>query len=1358
MNLTPLTDLPLPAKLTEQQLCLLGYFAYHGKAARLDGLLPFALSHFKLNEKKLRSEISILEKTGMLDVDYYFRFHSDFYDTQIDPPYYFNVVLYVFFHHPEWEMEYRRAKAPRDIGAIFLWDAARAVAYHDKKLMDSLVCSSHWPKGNVADYLIPFHPYPEFHPLFASLSPNQFCNVFDDCLYSYYYDDIPLDGELHDILQALVDSYPPAKTGDTTTRDCLRVCNDLLDMNLLFSTGRIPPTPAKDSTWSLVSQAVVALYRGDVEASLAFFAKALKLHNRECDEKNLFRHPLLCFYLMMAYLKAATPESRDLAAKYLRKKIAHEEEEQYPAMLLAEYLTRGCLTSEMQYYMRKLFSSTGGTPWAVALLQVLVHYFKLDAPEFIKDAGRWRYEPQWALLRYELDGLRGQLSPASRQLQETLGGAPVLASVHCKERWELLVDDLLKICGGKDDGNSGVPARDSRIGYFFYNQYHLEIRQQKLLKNGTWGLGSKVAVGSFMNGKCEGMDETDVRIVKSLRGRIDYYYDISPRHVAPYLVGTDRAYTQHEKTREYLPVEITEEKPFITINRVEGGFKVDTNVQRDELGSRSNDAIVEYIDATHYKVYRLDTTEAQIFSMLLSLGTFPDRAEETLKGLLKRLSGHIEIHSPLLDGGSTLQQREGDSTILLTLTPSRNALAFRLAVRVQPLQGGRLRVLPAGGQPTVYDEAEGVRYQVLRNLAAEQQAFALLPITLDDEGDAELDIVGALDLIDFVQQHPDTYAMEWPESAPLQLRPRLEDKAVNVRLTSHQNWFDVEGEVQLDKETLLSSAEFLGKILQGISGGRYIRLGENEYVTISESLAHSLQRLSQLAQYDNKGAHVPKYQAGALAEIIGAGEGIQADKGFARLKNKINKAAAMQIEVPRQLQAQLRDYQEEGFRWMVRLTEWGAGACLADDMGLGKTIQAIALMLHRADKGPALVVCPASVVFNWRSELARFAPTLECHILGEEEDRSASLGQLGPYCVLLTTYGLLVREAEALQAVKWNLAVLDEAHTIKNRATKMSAAAMQLQAAGKIILTGTPVQNNLAELWNLFQFLNPGLLGSYNRFEERYIQPEGKAAQAQLRRLIQPFLLRRTKGEVAEELPDKTDITRLVTLTPAEQTAYEALRLSAKKAIEEEKKVNVNVLAMITKLREAACSLALVNQEWTLGSSKIEAFKELVGEIVEGGNRVLAFSQFTSFLTQVRKALEDMGDIPCLYLDGSTPIKKREKMVNDFQHGLCPVFLISLKAGGLGLNLTGANYVIHLDPWWNPAIEQQATDRAYRIGQQQNVTVYHLVSDHTIEQKIMRLHKTKRDMADALLSDNATARAMTLDDLKYLVDNLMYNE
>ena len=538
---------------------------------------------------------------------------------------------------------------------------------------------------------------------------------------------------------------------------------------------------------------------------------------------------------------------------------------------------------------------------------------------------------------------------------------------------------------------------------------------------------------------------------------------------------------------------------------------------------------------------------------------------------------------------------------------------------------------------------------------------------------------------------------------------------------------------------------------------KYILIGDNEFITISTQLSRILKRLDTVTTENRSHLQIAPAAVSLLGDLLDdTSLNIKRNETMDALRQRIEACSKKIPVVPKTLQAQLRDYQEEGFEWMSRLTAWGAGVCLADDMGLGKTVQTIALLLEQSENGASLIVAPSSVVPNWRNELQRFAPTLNLTILNQSEDRSKDIKEAKAGDVIITTYGLLNIQQDDLTGREWNVVCLDEAHTIKNANTKMSKAAMLLKAQHKVILTGTPIQNHLAELWNLFQFINPGLLGSAEQFRKKFILPiEGdndKARQSQLRRLISPFLLRRTKAEVIDELPAKNEIKLPVELSSEEMAMYEVKRRETEAKILENKADKVSTLAEITHLRQMACSCSLVDKKWKLPSSKVLAFIDLAESLNDSGNRALVFSQFTSFFEEIKKAMET-AKLPYLYLDGSTPMSMREKLVREFQTGKCPFFLISLKAGGLGLNLTGANYVVHLDPWWNPAIEQQATDRAYRIGQQQDVTVYHLISQHTIEEKILRLHKTKRNLSDSLLEGSDIPHAMTQEELLELLQN-----
>ena len=351
---------------------------------------------------------------------------------------------------------------------------------------------------------------------------------------------------------------------------------------------------------------------------------------------------------------------------------------------------------------------------------------------------------------------------------------------------------------------------------------------------------------------------------------------------------------------------------------------------------------------------------------------------------------------------------------------------------------------------------------------------------------------------------------------------------------------------------------------------------------------------------------------------------------------------------------------------------------------------------------------------------------------------------------------LLPFEGDNLAAKRFRTIILDEAQAIKNRGTKRSQVAMSLQGDLRIATTGTPIENHLGELWNLFQFLNPGLLGSFQRFNEKYTIPITKnndsERRQQLRRLIQPFILRRRKEEVLEELPSKTEVTLTVELSQGERAFYEALRQNALEQIDNSdgQTRRFQILAELMKLRQAACHPKMVDPSVDIESSKLELVAETVKELREGGHKALIFSQFVRHLKLVEAMMQEMG-VPYQYLDGSTPGKKRDEAVQAFQRGEGDVFLISLKAGGTGLTLTAADYVLHLDPWWNPAVEDQASDRAHRIGQQRPVTVYRFVSENTIEEKIVELHHQKRDLADSLLSGTEQSGNLSAEDLLNLI-------
>ncbi len=508
---------------------------------------------------------------------------------------------------------------------------------------------------------------------------------------------------------------------------------------------------------------------------------------------------------------------------------------------------------------------------------------------------------------------------------------------------------------------------------------------------------------------------------------------------------------------------------------------------------------------------------------------------------------------------------------------------------------------------------------------------------------------------------------------------------------------------------------------------------------------------------------LPPHQLGRIDRWIEANDG-RVDAAVRRLRKRLRAlAVATEPELPTGLVATLRPYQRLGLAWLQFLRTLGAGGILADDMGLGKTVTTLAFLLREKEVSgprPSLVVCPTSVAGGWVREAERFTPGLRVRLY-----HGAARGHLTPevlagHDLFVTTYALLRRDVEALEKISFRAVVLDEAQNVKSAESQAARAAGRLRADLRLCLTGTPMENRLRELWSLASFANPGILGGARDFDRLYERPlstdPSSAVGDELRALLRPFLLRRTKRDVLPELPPKTEIDRVVSLSRADRRIYDALahtlRESVRRDIERRglRASTLSVFTALTRLRQVACDPRLVDPRLSdRPSAKREAFLELARDLSQSGRRALVFSQFVALLTLWRADLDEEG-IAYEYLDGATV--KRDEVVRRFQEGSSPLFLISLKAGGAGLNLTAADTVIHCDPWWNPAVEDQATDRAYRIGQDQPVTVVRLVARGTIEEKIGSLKAKKRALTSAIISDEPRAlRGITEEDLRLLL-------
>jgi superfamily II DNA or RNA helicase len=718
--------------------------------------------------------------------------------------------------------------------------------------------------------------------------------------------------------------------------------------------------------------------------------------------------------------------------------------------------------------------------------------------------------------------------------------------------------------------------------------------------------------------------------------------------------------------------------------------------------------------------------------------------------LVDRLGG-VEAAFPLSLPPS-LEGREvpAEPGLLLRLRPT-GAESLEGSLLVRPLPEAP-PLVPGEGAEVVRGLREGERVRARRNLEAERaEAAALVErLGLPVEEHGHISLEGPEAALGFLERLEPlagpALRVEW-EDRPWRVVHSPDAKGLKVAVRQERDWFGVAGGVQLEGERVE-----LAVLLDALRrGNRYVPLAPGRWMRLTERLREQLAPLADLAHVSRGKWEVSAAAAPVLDGLAEAGAEVEAPLDWRRLAGRIREAQRMEVPVPADLKAELRDYQREGFTWMARLTAWGGGGCLADDMGLGKTLQALALLLHRAGAGPALVVAPTSVCFNWVREAARFAPSLKVHAYREAE-REELLSSLGPGDVVVVSYTLLMREAGRFAAVSFATLVLDEAQAVKNPDTARAKAVRALKAEARMALSGTPVENRLSELWSLFRLVFPGLLGSRESFRERFAAPIERTkdpnARAALARVVRPFLLRRTKAEVARELPPRVETVVPITLSEGERRLYEDTRLAALVRLEDAEgpRKRFEVLAALTRLRLAACHPKLVDADSPLPSSKLERLLEVVEALRAAGGRALVFSQFVKHLALVREALEARG-VPLQYLDGQTPAAERETRVAAFQRGEGDVFLISLKAGGTGLNLTAADHVLHLDPWWNPAAEDQATDRAHRIGQTKPVTVTRLISEGTIEEAILALHEEKRDLANSLLSEADGAAALSTEQL-----------
>lgn len=740
------------------------------------------------------------------------------------------------------------------------------------------------------------------------------------------------------------------------------------------------------------------------------------------------------------------------------------------------------------------------------------------------------------------------------------------------------------------------------------------------------------------------------------------------------------------------------------------------------------------VGSSRILAFEADPAWLRLYAWVGTVGGWaPPESVEALVGRLDDVDAVEVSLAPRLEGRSLV----GDTTARLRLESLDDGIA--VDVEVQPRPGGR--TLPAGSGPAVLRGLdEHGRWTLRRDPGAERSAADALWERLGLPGAAgsrDLDLPTSVALLERLSELGDGVPARW--AGPRATVHTVGASSVRMKL-SGDRLLQLGGTVEVDGQRL--PIEDVIRALR--DGRRFVQLDRRRLARLHTDLAERLEAVADASWTERDGTeHIGASAALALDALSELGVAVDAPPDWTRRMKALRDARVEEPSLPEGLNADLRPYQRAGVAWALRLSRWGLGGVLADDMGLGKTVQALAVLLARVNVGPALVVAPTSVVGTWSREAHRFAPSLRIR-MHHGADRARDLAHLGTGDVLLTSWGTLVADAALLAGTSFATVVLDEAHAIKNPVTRRAAAARSLKAGFVLALTGTPVENHPTELWSLFRVVAPGLLGTKDRFEERFVRPilgESDArTRRRLARIVQPFLLRRTKAEVAIDLPARTEIVVPVDLTDEEREVYEGLRRAGLGEIDHEQIEAIEVLAVLTRLRQAASHAGLVVDDLD-DSSKLRAARRILADLRAAGHKALVFSQFTRLLDVLADQLVAAG-ARVGRLDGRHDRQARERTVETFQAGGFEVLLLSLQAGGVGLTLTAATYVLHLDPWWNPAVQDQATDRAHRIGQDQPVTVLHLIARDTVDVGIRAMQARKRELVDGLLAGTRAAERM----------------
>jgi superfamily II DNA or RNA helicase len=1126
--------------------------------------------------------------------------------------------------------------------------------------------------------------------------------------------------------------------------------------------------------------------KGDRELAIAQFRQSLKMIKKATGKRQIYFSGEPGLFFILTLIQEGTAESMREAEGYtaiMAKQTNHWLQVVYSRLQrvlkfqLGDIPQKDLLSGEYiqnhteSHCLEAFFS-------ALCLYWVNPEKARIELPRILEPLLKQAVNAGYHWLSMESAELLGELSTNSihqKHAQKLRQGNQIPTIVNLirpQETWELSLNALLNLSKSPQEQSKSANISPQRLVWFItFNKglCTIQPREQKINTKGVWSAGRNIAVKRLKESVHDFpyLTPQDMAVCAHVQvysyhgyyGQSQYEFD---EDTICALVGHPLVFWEDSPTTR---VDIAKGEPELLVKAGKGDRLI---LEFSPQLKDGQNFVVTKESPTRLKVIQVNESHRRITEIIGRKNhlEIPVAAKDKVLAAIHGISSIVTVHSDIGGGGTDAEEVPSDSKPHVHILPAGNGL--KVAVLARPFANAGAYYRPGTGGATVLAEIDGKRLQATRNLKEEKKLAneaiaACLTLGNYEENESEWTIDDpefCLELLLELQALGDRIVLEWPEGEKMKISHRAGFGDFRMSINQSRDWFSAEGELRLGDDKVLDMQRLLE--LLDKTPSRFIPLGDGQFIALTQQFRDRLEEFRRLSEKHGKGTRFHPLAALALEDFVDEIDDLKADKHWKAHVKKIKEMRNFEPQLPSTLQAELRDYQIDGFAWLARLAHWGVGACLADDMGLGKTLQSLALILTRAPQGATMIVAPTSVCMNWIGEVAKFAPTLNVIVFGSG-DRQKVLDNLQPFDIVICSYGLLQQEevGEMLAKIEWQTIVLDEAQAIKNTATKRSQAAMNLQSGFKLITTGTPIENHLGELWNLFRFINPGLLGSLDNFNTNYANPiersQDKEARNQLKKLIQPFILRRTKNQVLQELPSRTEVTLQVELTKEELAFYEALRREAVAKLTNAEgnagQKHLQVLAEIMKLRRACCNTKLVRPDIPLPSSKLQLFGEVVTELLDNKHKALVFSQFVDHLHIIRDYL-DSQKISYQYLDGSTPAKDRKKRVDAFQAGEGDVFLISLKAGGTGLNLTAADYVIHMDPWWNPAVEDQASDRAHRIGQKRPVTIYRLVAKGTIEEKIVDLHTHKRDLADSLLEGTDMSGKVTTDALLQLINEI----